>query len=71
MHTFVDMETNQRLQVDPRYLREPYLDEINAFIEGYRRECSLRKIEYVLTSTTQPYDKMLLEYLARRKAILK
>ena len=71
MHTFVDMETDERLQVDPRYLREPYLDEINEFIETYRRECSLRNIEYVLTPTSQPYDSMLLEYLARRKAILK
>ena len=71
MHTFVDMETDQRLQIDPRYLREPYLDEINAFIDVFRRECSLRNIEYVLTPTDQPYDMMLLEYLARRKALLK
>jgi len=69
MHTFVDMETDERLQIDPRYLREPYLDEINAFTEGYRRECSQRNIEYVLTATSQPYDTMLLEYLARRKAM--
>jgi len=67
--SFVDLETKQRLQVDPRYVKQPYLDEINAFIERYRRECSGRRIEYVLTPTTTPYDRMLLDYLARRKAL--
>ena len=71
MHTFVDMETDERMQVDPRHLRQTYLDEINAFLETYRRECSERSIEYVLTPTDKPYDAMLLEYLARRKALLR
>jgi len=71
MHTFVDMETSERMQVDPRYIREAYMAELNGFIEMYRRECSERNIEYVLTPTSKPYDAMLLEYLNRRKALLK
>ena len=69
--SFVDMETQERLQVDPRYVKEAYLAEMNAFVEGYRKECSDRNIEYVLTPTDTPYDMMLLNYLARRKALLK
>ena len=71
MHTFVDMETQERIQVDPRNVRETYVQEINDFIEMYRKECSERNIEYVLTPTSKPYDTMLLEYLARRKAMMK
>ncbi len=71
MHTFVDMETSQKMQVDPRHIREAYLQEVNDFVETYRRECSERNIEYVLTPTNKPYDTMLLEYLARRKALMK
>ena len=67
--TFMDMETNERLQVDPRYVREGYVKEINSFIETYRRECGERGIEYVLTTTSDPYDRFLLNYLARRKAM--
>jgi len=66
---FLDLETNDRLQVDPRYVRQAYLDEINAFIGRYRRECAERSIEYVLTRTDTPYDTMLMDYLARRKAM--
>ena len=69
--SFVDMETGERLQVDPRTVREAYLREVGAFVEMYRKECSDRKIEYALTPTDVPYDTMLLTYLARRKALLR
>ena len=69
--SFVDMETQERLQVDPRYVREAYLKEVGAFIEMYRKECSDRNIEYALTPTSTPYDLMLLNYLARRRALLR
>jgi len=67
--TFVDMETRQKVQVDPRHIREAYVGEMNAFIERYRRECSGRRIEYAVTPTSTPYDRMLLDYLAKRKAL--
>jgi len=71
IHSFVDMETNERLQVDPRYVKQAYLTEIRAFIDRYRKECSDRNIEYVVTPTDTPYDRMLLNYLNRRKALLR
>ena len=71
LHTFVDMETKDRLQADPRSIKEAYLREINEFINRYSRECSERSIEYVLTPTSRPYDLMLMDYLARRKALMK
>ena len=69
--SFVDMETQEKLQVDPRYIREAYMEELNAFVENYRKECGDRNIEYVLTRTDDPYDRMLLTYLARRKLLIK
>ncbi len=69
--SFVDMETDEKLQVDPRFVRDAYLQEVNAFIDHYRKECSDRNIEYVLTNTSTPYDRMLLHYLSRRKAMLR
>jgi len=71
MVQFVDMETQEKLQVDPRYIKEAYLAEMNRFVEHYRKECSDRNIEYQLTSTDTPYDRMLMNYLAKRRALLK
>ena len=64
---FVDMETGARIQVDPRYARETYLEEMNAFVGRFRRECSKSLVEYVQVSTSTPFDLMLAEYLARRE----
>jgi len=66
---FVDMETNEEIQVDPRYVRDEYRKEIERFIEGYRRDCSASRVEYVQTDTSVPYDFMLSSYLAKRKRL--
>jgi uncharacterized protein (DUF58 family) len=71
IQSFVDMETDEKLQIDPRYVRETYIEEINAFTDRYRKECSDRNIEYALTRTDTPYDRMLLTYLSKRKAMLR
>jgi uncharacterized protein (DUF58 family) len=63
---FHDLETNQRIQVDPSYVREQYVAQVEEFIENYRRACAEANIDYVLTDTSVPYDLMLTKYLAKR-----
>jgi uncharacterized protein (DUF58 family) len=63
---FHDLENDQRIQVDPAYVREPYKEQIEQFIEGYRRSCAEAGIDYVMTDTSTPYDLMLSRYIAKR-----
>jgi len=63
---FHDLETNERIQVDPAYVREEYKAQVDGFIETYRRACAEAQIDYVLTDTSVPYDFMLSRYLAKR-----
>jgi uncharacterized protein (DUF58 family) len=63
---FHDLETDERIQVDPAYVRQPYLEQIGAFVEGYRRACAEAQIDYVATDTSVPYDFMLARYIAKR-----
>jgi uncharacterized protein (DUF58 family) len=63
---FHDLETGERIQVDPAYVRQPYLEQIEAFVEGYRRACAEAQIDYVITDTSVPYDFMLARYIAKR-----
>ena len=63
---FHDLETGERLQVDPTYVRDAYLEQIELFIETYRRGCAESGIDYVLTDTSVPYDFMLSKYIAKR-----
>ncbi len=63
---FVDMETGERIQVDPRYAREAYLEELGRFVTKFKRECAKTLVEYVPVDTSTPFDLMLTAYLARR-----
>jgi len=63
---FRDLETGARLQVDPRAIRSEYLEQMQAFVDTYRRDCAEAKIDYLAVDTSTPYDRLLLEYLSKR-----
>ena len=64
--SFQDLETDERLQVDPAYVRDVYVEQVQTFLASYRRSCAEAQIDYVMTDTTVPYDFMLSRYLAKR-----
>ena len=64
--SFYDLETNERLQIDPVYVRDVYVEQVEEFIETYRRACAETRIDYVMTDTSVPYDFMLSRYIAKR-----
>jgi uncharacterized protein (DUF58 family) len=63
---FHDMETGERIQIDPAYVRGAYLEAVEAFIGSYRKACAEAQIDYVLAETSTPYDFMLSRYIAKR-----
>jgi len=69
MADFVDMETGERLLVEPRFVRDEYRRLIGEFVDQYKRDCAAGQIEYVSTDTSTPYDFMLSAFLARRKRL--
>ena len=64
--SFYDLETNERLEIDPVYVRDVYVEQVEEFIETYRRACAETRIDYVMTDTSVPYDFMLSRYIAKR-----
>jgi uncharacterized protein (DUF58 family) len=66
---FIDSESRERIEVDPRYVRQDYLKEVTAFVDNYRRGCAEGLIEYVLADTQTPFETLLSSYLARRKRL--
>lgn len=63
---FRDMESRERLLVNPGFIRQEYQEAINAFLRHYRRECSESMIDYLRVDTSLPYDFVLASYLSRR-----
>ena len=68
---FVDMETNETIHADPRYVRAEYLKLIKEFTESFRRDCAESQIEYVLTNTSVSFDFMLSRFLQARSRIFR
>ena len=69
MSDFIDLETHEKIQADPRWVRSEYKKEIKAFIENYRRGCAEGFIEYVFADTGVPFELVLTRYLSKRKRL--
>ncbi len=66
MTEFRDLETGERLNVNPVSIRQAYLDKVNEFITRYRNECAKSNVEYLLCNTEIPFEILLARYLAKR-----
>jgi len=66
---FRNLEAPQhRVQLDPRAVREQYLQAVSRFIEQVHRDAGRMRIDYVQMNTETPFDRALTGYLARRMA---
>jgi hypothetical protein len=66
MTLFDGMEDMPELLVDPRSLKDAYLEEINRFQDQIRKACLNQNVEYVQLLNHQPLDVVLSSYLAAR-----
>lgn len=64
--TLQDLETRERIQVNPSDLREAYKQEVGAYLTAVRRCCSDCDVEYHAIYVDQPYEKALVELINRR-----
>jgi uncharacterized protein (DUF58 family) len=62
----VDLETDQRLEVIPDYIKGPYRQKMDSHLEQMRDRARAAGIGYHLLLTDKPLDKALTEYLSLR-----
>src|SRR5690606_1052808 len=58
--TLQDLETNERLQIDPNDLRETYRQQVQNYLTQIRRASNDADGEYHAIHIDQPYDKALI-----------
>ncbi|MGD2108181.1 MAG: DUF58 domain-containing protein [Phycisphaerae bacterium] len=68
---FDGLESMGKLLVDPRSLRDRYLEEVERFRKRLRSGCGHMQIDYVVFNTTDALDIALSGYLATRSARLR
>ena len=64
--TLEDMETGEKVEVDPGQLRETYQQQVQLYLGEIRRACSSSDVEYHPMFVDRPYDKALVELMNRR-----
>ena len=65
--TLQDLETGETLAVEPSQIREEYRKQVDQHIARVKRGCLDCNSEYHAIDVGRPYDKTLLELLARRR----
>ncbi len=65
---FRGLENTGRLTVEPRSLRQGYIEAMEEFCTTVKRQCIANQIDYKLVSTADHLDAALLSFLAARAA---
>ena len=64
-----DLETGEKLSVNPRGMIEEYRKVFGAFLEQYRKACAGMNIDYRLVQTDQPLESFVRAYLEERRRL--
>ena len=64
-----DLETGEKLAVNPRGMAEEYQKVFGAFLEQYRKACAGMNIDYRLVRTDQPLESFVRAYLEERRRL--
>jgi uncharacterized protein (DUF58 family) len=69
-YTLVDMETGEKMKLNPTALKEKYKEAVNTYFSSIKQKCIQNKIDYVLADVGKGYEYVLLQYLLKRQKML-
>jgi uncharacterized protein (DUF58 family) len=64
---FTDLETGEKIEIDPVAARAEYTKELQKFIDAAREKCSVLNVDYRLVSTGGSYEDFIHQYLLERR----
>ncbi|MCH8331984.1 MAG: DUF58 domain-containing protein [Bacteroidetes bacterium] len=66
-YTFVDLETGEKVKLQPSQVKEHYTDQMYKFRKELKLKCAQYRIDFVEADIAQDYMQVLLAYLVKRK----
>jgi len=67
MAEFIDMETGEKLEIDPSSARLAYKQELQKFVDAVRERCQVMNVDYRLVTTEQSFEDFVHQYLDERR----
>jgi uncharacterized protein (DUF58 family) len=68
-YEFVDLETGERLKLQPNKVKEHYVQQMHNYYHELKLRCSQYKIDLVEADVKQSYKQILLPYLMKRQKL--
>ena len=68
-YEFIDIETNQRIKLNPNLYKEKYQEQTISHLEEVKSKCFKYKIDFVEVDINQGFEKILNSYLLKRQKI--
>jgi uncharacterized protein (DUF58 family) len=65
-YTLIDMETGERLKLQPAQIREKYTTSVNHYFNELKLRCATYQIDFMTADINEGYDQILLQYLLKR-----
>jgi uncharacterized protein (DUF58 family) len=65
-YLFIDMETGEKLRLQPQQVKSHYLEQMNAFMEALKVKCLQYQIDLVEADIQQGFRPVLQAYLVKR-----
>jgi len=65
-YTLVDMETGDRMKLQPAQIREQYIESIGNYFNELKLRCASYQIDFMPADINEGYNQILLQYLLKR-----
>ncbi len=69
-YEFVDLESNERIRLQPQQIKEQYIAQMRTFQELIENRCHQYRIERVAVDLTEPVEQVLHSFLLKRNKML-
>ncbi len=66
-YTFVDMETGEKMRLQPAEIKEKYQAEIQSYFKEIEMRCIKERIDFMPADISEGYEQILLKYLIKRQ----
>lgn len=68
-YELVDMETGERMKLQPAEVKEKYVESINNYFNEIKLRCANHRVDFMPADIREGYDQVLLQYLLKRQKL--
>jgi hypothetical protein len=69
-YEFVDMESGERVKLQPQQIKDQYISKMRAFQEMIENRCHQYQVDRVAVDLSRPVDEVLHAFLVKRNKLM-